>query len=78
MIFSDFRNKIEEIQNKPLGGLASQLKLAPKLRTQFSEELIKNIKPKKAAVLTLFYPDKNNQTRFLLTLRANYNGKHAA
>ncbi|MEX6625681.1 NUDIX hydrolase [Tenacibaculum salmonis] len=78
MIFSDFKNKIEDLQNKPLGGLASQLKLAPKLRTQFSEELIESKNPKKAAILALFYPDENNQTRFLLTLRASYKGKHSA
>lgn len=78
MIFSDFKNKIQDLKNEPLGGLSSQLKLAPKLRLQFSEELIKSKNPKKAAVLALFYPDKNNQTRFLLTLRANYKGKHAS
>ena len=77
MIFSDFKNKIEDLQNKPLGGLNSQLKLAPKLRLQFPQELIESKNPKKAAILALFYPDKNNKTRFLLTLRANYKGKHA-
>lgn len=78
MIFSDFINQIEELQQKQLGGLASQFKLAPKLRTRFSEELILSKSPKKAAVLALFYPDKNNQTRFLLTERASYNGAHSS
>ncbi|CAM1347550.1 NUDIX hydrolase [Tenacibaculum crassostreae] len=78
MIFSDFINQIEELQQKQLGGLTSQFKLAPKLRTRFSEELILNKNPKKAAVLALFYPDKNNQTRFLLTERASYNGAHSS
>ncbi|WBX74685.1 CoA pyrophosphatase [Tenacibaculum pacificus] len=78
MIFSDFKNKIEDLQNKPLGGLASQLKLAPKLRTQFSQKLIESKNPKKAAILALFYPDDDNNTRFLLTLRASYKGKHSA
>ncbi len=78
MIFSDFTNQINELQSKPLGGLPSQLKLAPKLRMQFSEESIKNKNPKQAAVLALFYPDENNQTRFLLTERASYNGTHSA
>lgn len=78
MIFSHFINQIEELKNKPLGGLASQFKLAPNLRTQFSQELIDSKNPKKAAVLALFYPDKNNATRFLLTQRANYKGKHSA
>ena len=78
MIFSDFINQIEELQNKPLGGLPSQFKLAPKLRMQFSEELIRSKNPKQAAVLALFYPDNNQQTRFLLTERASYNGAHSA
>ncbi|WP_420553191.1 NUDIX hydrolase [Tenacibaculum aiptasiae] len=78
MVFSDFINQIEELQNKPLGGLTSQFKLAPKLRTQFSQELIDSKNPRKAAVLALFYPDDNNQTRFLLTERASYNGTHSA
>lgn len=77
MIFSDFTNQIEELQNKPLGGLNSQFKLAPKLRIQFSDKLIASKNPKKAAVLALFYPDENNQTKFLLTQRANYKGKHS-
>ncbi len=78
MIFSDFINQIEELHNKPLGGLTSQLKLAPKLRTQFTQELIDSKNPKRAAVLALFYPDKNNKTQFLLTQRASYNGTHSA
>ncbi|WP_428743048.1 NUDIX hydrolase [Tenacibaculum sp.] len=78
MIFSDFINQIEKLQKKQLGGLTSQFKLAPKLRARFSEELIKSKQPKKAAVLALFYPDSNNQTRFLLTERASYNGAHSS
>jgi len=78
MIFSDFIDQIEELQNKPLGGLASQMKLAPKMRTQFTQEIIDSKNPKKAAVLALFYPDKNNKTCFLLTERASYKGAHSA
>ncbi|RKF03737.1 8-oxo-dGTP pyrophosphatase MutT (NUDIX family) [Tenacibaculum lutimaris] len=78
MIFSDFINQIEKLQRKQLGGLTSQFKLAPKLRMRYSEELILSKNPKKAAVLALFYPDNDNQTRFLLTERASYNGAHSA
>ncbi|WP_047789546.1 NUDIX hydrolase [Tenacibaculum mesophilum] len=78
MTFSDFINQIERLQQKQLGGLTSQFKLAPKLRTLFSEELIQSKNPRKAAVLALFYPDNNNQTRFLLTERASYNGAHSS
>ncbi|WP_028892103.1 CoA pyrophosphatase [Tenacibaculum sp. 47A_GOM-205m] len=78
MIFSDFINQIEKLQQKQLGGLTSQFKLAPKLRMRYSEELILSKNPKKAAVLALFYPDNDNQARFLLTERASYNGAHSA
>ncbi|CAM1362259.1 NUDIX domain-containing protein [Tenacibaculum sediminilitoris] len=78
MTFSDFINQIEKLQQRQLGGLTSQFKLAPKLRTRFSEELIQSKNPRKAAVLALFYPDSNNQTRFLLTERASYNGAHSS
>ena len=39
---------------------------------------VRNSKPKKAAVLALFYPDKSNLTNFLLILRANYDGTHSS
>ena len=48
------------------------------MRVQYSENKIKASNPKKAAILALFYPDKNNETHFLLTLRASYNGTHSA
>ncbi|CAL2103195.1 CoA pyrophosphatase [Tenacibaculum sp. 190130A14a] len=78
MIFSDFTNQIELLKTKPLGGLNSQFKMAPKMRLKYSEEIIKNKNPRNAAVLALFYPDNNNHTRFLLTERASYNGTHSA
>lgn len=78
MVFIDFIEHIHALQNSQLGGQESQFKLAPKLRLQFSDELIKQKNPKQAGVLALFYPDKNNQTRFLLTKRASYKGTHSA
>ncbi|WP_299135944.1 NUDIX hydrolase [uncultured Tenacibaculum sp.] len=78
MIFSDFTNQIQRFQNSTLGGLDSQFKLAPELRRKYTEEMITQKSPKKAAVLALFYPDKQNKTNFLLTQRASYNGAHSA
>lgn len=78
MKFSDFNSKINQLKNDSLGGLPSQFKLVPKLRLQFSEEKIRERNPRKAAVLALFYPDNNNETIFLLTKRASYNGTHSA
>ena len=78
MHFSDFVTQIKKIQTKPLGGLASQFKLAPALRKQYSEAVIQSKTPRKAAVLALFYPDVNQHTKFLLTERASYNGTHSS
>lgn len=78
MDFNEFLKVTKEIESQPLGGLDSQFKLAPKLRLKYSLEKIKASQPKEAAVLALFYPDETNKTKFLLTLRASYNGAHAA
>lgn len=78
MDFTYFKNNLNKISSLELGGLDAQFKLAPKIRTKLSEDFIQAKNPKKAAVLLLFYPDKNNETHFLLTLRADYNGTHAS
>lgn len=78
MDFKQFLLQIDQLQKLDLGGIHSQYKMAPKERKLFFKEDLLNIKPKKAAVLALFYPNISNETCFLLTLRANYNGVHAA
>lgn len=77
MEFESFLTLISEIKTIKLGGLESQFKMAPKERKKFSLSHIDKRQPKKAAVLALFYPDKNNETCFLLILRPNYKGIHA-
>ncbi len=78
MQFDEFLSKIDQIRSKKLGGLDAQFKLAPKLRLRYSQQKIEANKPKKAAVLSLFYPNEQNEASFLLTLRASYNGKHSS
>ncbi|AOW19916.1 NUDIX hydrolase [Urechidicola croceus] len=78
MNFNEFLEHSKSIEKAFLGGLESQFKLAPKIRLKYSEEKIKLNNPKKASVLALFYPDLHQETRFLLTLRASYNGTHSA
>jgi len=78
MNFNTFSNNLSLLKSKPLGGQSSQFKMVPKLRLNFSEEDIIKQNPKKAAVLALFYPDKDNQTRFILTERASYKGTHSS
>jgi len=78
MDFNYFKNNILTLKNSSIGGLDAQFNLAPKLRLKYSQEKIAALNPKKASVIALFYPNKNGETCFLLTLRANYNGTHAA
>ena len=78
MDFNSFLTHIPSLKNLPLGGMPSQLKMAPEIRKQYvSEHIVKN-NPKESAVLALFYPDKYQQTNLLLMLRASYNGVHSA
>lgn len=78
MNFDSFLSRLNDIRTLPLGGLEAQFKLAPKMRLRYDTQKIKASNPKQAAVLALFYPNENNQTTLLLTLRASYNGTHSA
>lgn len=52
--------------------------MAPQSRiTQLKEIRLKNINTRKAAVMALFYPDKEEQTHVLLILRKTYKGAHS-
>jgi len=78
MDFSSFLTHISRLKKVPLGGLDSQFKMAPEMRLKFTKDSIEKRNPKESAVMALFYPDKEDQTRFLLMLRPNYNGTHSA
>ncbi len=78
MDFNYFLTQLSRIKKLPLGGIDSQFKMAPELRKQFSLEEILKPNPKESAVLALFYPDKDSNTKILLMLRSNYKGVHAS
>ncbi|MFK5879761.1 MAG: CoA pyrophosphatase [Flavobacteriaceae bacterium] len=78
MNFTQFQQYIPTLKKAILGGLEAQFKLAPEIRKRYSEDMIKANNPKISAVLALFYPDIKNETKFLLMLRASYNGTHSA
>lgn len=78
MKFNQFKNKIDSLKTRKLGGLNAQFKLAPELRLKYDADKIKANNPRKAAVLALFYPNENEETTFILTERANYKGTHSA
>lgn len=78
MDFIEFTKKINELKIKSLGGLEAQFKMAPELRKRYNKNKIDAQRPKRAAVLALFYPNENYETSFLLTKRASYKGTHSA
>ena len=78
MKYNKFIGNISNLSNASVGGLNAQFKLAPKLRIKYTLDKIVTLNPKKAAVLALFYPDEDQNTRFLLTLRASYKGTHSS
>ncbi|WP_439132198.1 NUDIX hydrolase [Polaribacter sp.] len=78
MNFKNFLSKIDGYKKVQLGGLEAQFKMAPKLRLKYDKDKIAKNNPRKAAVLALFYPDKQNTTTLLLTKRASYKGTHSA
>jgi 8-oxo-dGTP pyrophosphatase MutT (NUDIX family) len=78
MNFIEFTSKINDLKLANLGGLDAQFLLAPKLRLQYDAQKIAANNPKKAGVLALFYPNEQQETTFLLTQRASYNGTHSA
>lgn len=78
MFFKEFLESIPKINNIPLTGESSHLKMAPPIRKALfkKQDAIKSAKF--AGVLALFYPDGAGQTKFVLILRKTYNGVHSA
>tara|TARA_B100000787_G_scaffold170313_1_gene166308 strand:+ start:23464 stop:24102 length:639 start_codon:yes stop_codon:yes gene_type:complete len=68
----------DQLKEVHLGGLDAQFKLAPKMRFDYDPKKVTSNNPKKAAVLVLLYPNKNDNVTLLLTKRASYNGTHSA
>ena len=79
MKFDEFLKSVSKIENIPLPAETSHFKMVPPFRQKLlkkQQEAIK--KAKHAGVLALFYPDKNQETRFVLILRNTYPGVHSA
>ncbi len=79
MNFEDFLISTSKIKKLPLPAEASQFKMSPPFRLELLEkqkEAMKNAK--QSAVLALFYPDLERQTKIALILRKAYNGVHSA
>ncbi len=79
MNFEDFLISTSKIAKLPLPAEASQFKMSPPFRLELlkmKKEVMKDAK--QSAVLALFYPDLNRQTKLALILRKTYNGVHSA
>ncbi|MBK5193322.1 MAG: CoA pyrophosphatase [Flavobacteriaceae bacterium] len=82
MDFDEFKYKISNLKNLKLPGEEAQHKLAPILRIKELEKLDianknPNKNPNKAGVMAVFYPNKSDQTNFILILRKTYKGVHS-
>ncbi len=77
MKFETFLKSITKVRHLNLPGEVSQHKMMPPYR----EDLMKNCdlaSAKQAAVMALFYPDNNQNTKLVLILRKTYKGVHSA
>ena len=73
MKFESFLQLVPKITNLPLPGRDVQLEMAPTQRVkEIKEAEIKKLTPRQAAVMVLFYPDKDNDTHIILILRKTY------
>ncbi|QLE01595.1 CoA pyrophosphatase [Galbibacter sp. BG1] len=78
MNFAEFYDLVPKIKNMPLPGQESHYKMAPLLRNKELASInLEEKQPKRAGVVSLFYPDDKLQTRLLLILRKTYNGVHS-
>ncbi|GAA4899852.1 CoA pyrophosphatase [Flaviramulus aquimarinus] len=79
MNFDEFLKSLSKIKNIPLPAETSHFKMVPPFRQKLLNQQQKAIKKAKhAGVLALFYPDSNQQTKFVLILRKTYKGVHSA
>lgn len=79
MEFEKFLKSVSKIKNIPLPAETSHFKMVPPFRQELLKKQGNAIKQAKhAGVLALFYPNKNNQTTFILILRNTYKGVHSA
>lgn len=79
MNFESFLKSISKIEQIPLPGFESQLKMSPPFRLELIEQQREAMKTsRKAAVTALFYPDEKQVTKLILILRKTYKGVHSA
>lgn len=78
MDFSTLCNKLSKIDSNNLPGEESQFKMIPSIRPNLNWDKIHKSNPTKASVLLLVYPFNNDDCKFVLIQRNEYNGAHSA
>lgn len=79
MRFEEFLKSVSKIKNIPLPAEVSHFKMVPPFRQELLKKQKEAIKQAKhAGVLSLFYPDEDMETKFVLILRKTYKGVHSA
>ena len=73
--FLNVLTKLKE--NRLASGFAHSLLAPPQRIHQFKSMSMTKVKPEKAAVLLLFYPNKSGEVNFVLTRRKIYKGPHS-
>jgi len=78
MTLKDFEELIPKIKKSSLPGIDSQFKLAPSIRKKLGRSInLSERNPKKAAVLSLLFPDSDGQMKMVFMLRKTYEGVHS-
>lgn len=78
MTLNNFNKLIPKIKNSSLPGVDSQFKLAPSQRKKLGKEIdTVTLKPKIAAVMSLIFPDQNDEMQMVFMLRKTYKGVHS-
>lgn len=78
MNFQDFVSLGSNLRKITLPGEEAHYKLAPMLRLRELENIdMRQREPQQAAVMAVFYPGEQEETKFVLILRKTYKGVHS-
>ncbi len=78
MKFTHFIKHIPKIKDgKLLGSVAHEIMMPPERAAMMNNLDLKNVNPREAAIMMLFYP-KNGETYLALILRNTYKGVHSS
>lgn len=77
LLFRDFEPLLRRLDVERRPGLGAQLAMAPSIRIEEISRLGQGQRPKKSAVLLMFYPDGRQITHLLMIRRTPYDGVHS-